>query len=135
MQPWVRTQTPEYQVEQDWDPNRVSSQLWEAGRFCKPQLMPAPGPCDPGSSLAAVNHLFWFLPTRRLAAAPLAEAVGVGEMQARGLEPLPWPWEPVSHWSPAPLELLLLFAASGDFVWGKSPVSTSARDAAAAPMD
>lgn len=50
-------------------------------RFCKPQLTPAPGPCDLGSSSAAVNHLFWFLPTRRLAAAPGAEAVGVGEMQ------------------------------------------------------
>lgn len=28
-----------------------------------------------------MNHLFWFLPTRRLAAAPRTEAVGVGEMQ------------------------------------------------------
>lgn len=27
-----------------------------------------------------MNHLFWFLPTRRLAAAPCAEAVGVGEV-------------------------------------------------------
>lgn len=50
-------------------------------RFCKSQSTPAPGPCDPRSSLAAVNHLFWFLPTRRLAAAPRAGAVGVGEMQ------------------------------------------------------
>lgn len=31
-----------------------------------------------------MNHLFWFLPTRRSTAAPRTEAVGVGEMQ------VPW---------------------------------------------
>lgn len=33
MQPgsWVRTRMPEFQVEQGWDQNRVSSQVWEAG--------------------------------------------------------------------------------------------------------
>lgn len=73
-------------------------------RFCKPPSPPAPGPCDPRSSLTAVNHLFWFLPTRRLAA---AEAVGVGEMHASwaGASPAgcenrcptgPWPCRSIS---------------------------------------
>lgn len=70
---------PEYQVEQDWDLHRVSSQLWEAGEVLQASVTACP--CDSGSSLAAVNHLFWFLPTRHLAAAPCTEAVGVGEMQ------------------------------------------------------
>lgn len=74
-------------------------------RFCKPPLPPAPGPCDPGSSLAAVNHLFWFLPTRRLAAVPRAEAVGVGEMHSSRAGAYPagrenWhPTGPQPHWS------------------------------------
>lgn len=74
-------------------------------RFCKPPLPPAPGPCDPGSSLAAVNHLFWFLPTRRLAAVPRAEAVGVGEMHSSWAGAYPaghenWrPTGPQPHWS------------------------------------
>ena len=100
---------PEFQVERDWDQNDVTSWLWEAGGVLQASIAACSqsGPCDPGSSLTAVNHLFWFLPTRRLAAAPCAGAVGVGEMHGSwaGASPAgrenqrptgPWPCQSTS---------------------------------------